>query len=84
MEHDDKTVVFVTHSIEEALTLGDRVFLMSARPGRLLHEVKVPSRGRVMPLPFGQIHASARSSRNMEVLKHEVDRARQPKRRSVV
>ncbi|MBA3943828.1 MAG: ABC transporter ATP-binding protein [Herpetosiphonaceae bacterium] len=41
-EQARKTVVFVTHSIEEALTLGDRVVLMSARPGRILHEVMVP------------------------------------------
>jgi NitT/TauT family transport system ATP-binding protein len=41
-ERNHKTIIFVTHSIEEAITLGDRVFVMSARPGTLLYEVKVP------------------------------------------
>jgi NitT/TauT family transport system ATP-binding protein len=30
-----KTVVYVTHSLEEALLLGDRVVLLTARPGRV-------------------------------------------------
>ena len=36
------TVFLVTHSVEEAVYLGDRVFLMAANPGRLLEILKVP------------------------------------------
>ncbi|MCS6848204.1 MAG: ABC transporter ATP-binding protein [Anaerolineae bacterium] len=37
-----KTVLFVTHSIDEALSLGDRVLVMSGAPGRIIKEVHVP------------------------------------------
>ena len=37
----DKTVVFVTHGVEEAVLLGDRVIVMTARPGRLKEEIRV-------------------------------------------
>ncbi len=36
------TIVFVTHDVEEALFLGDRVGVMSTRPGRMRLEVTVP------------------------------------------
>src|SRR5262249_58779820 len=36
------TVFLVTHSIEEALYLGDRVFRMAAKPGRLVEVLQVP------------------------------------------
>ena len=39
-----KTVVYITHSLDEAILLGDRVIVMSAHPGRLLEtfEVDIP------------------------------------------
>ncbi len=40
-ERTKKTIVFVTHDIEEAVYLGDRVVVLSARPGRIKEEVKI-------------------------------------------
>lgn len=37
-----KTVVFVTHDLDEAILLSDRIILMSPGPGRVYREIKVP------------------------------------------
>jgi NitT/TauT family transport system ATP-binding protein len=45
MQDERKTMVFITHSIDEAILLGDRIAVMSARPGRIKE---------VIDLPFGR------------------------------
>jgi|SRR5579859_4674321 len=35
LEQDQRTMVFITHSIDEAIVLGDRIVVMSTRPGRI-------------------------------------------------
>lgn len=41
LERTRKTVVFVTHSMDEAVRLGDRVVLMTPRPGRVQEAIRV-------------------------------------------
>jgi NitT/TauT family transport system ATP-binding protein len=41
-EREKQTVLFVTHDLGEALTLADRIILLSARPGRLKEDFVVP------------------------------------------
>ena len=39
----EATVLFVTHSVEEAVYLGDRVFVMATTPGRIVDEIRMPA-----------------------------------------
>ena len=41
-DEDKKTVVFITHSVDEAVTMGDRIVVMTAHPGRIKSLVEVP------------------------------------------
>ena len=41
-KEQESTVFFITHSVEEAVYLGDRVYRMTSGPGRLVEEIQVP------------------------------------------
>ncbi|MBN1428967.1 MAG: ABC transporter ATP-binding protein [Anaerolineae bacterium] len=67
-----QTVVFITHDVEEALYLGDRVAVLSARPGRLAYMLTVdlprPRRRGMIALPqFGRQMAELLEALGIEV-----------------
>ena len=76
-EETKNTVVFITHSLEEALLLGDRVVAMTARPGQVKEIVKVPF---PRPRDTRSVRASEAYGRMVvdlwNVLEDEVMRAR--------
>ncbi len=76
-DDDKKTVVFITHSVDEAVTMGDRIVVMTAHPGRIKALVEVP-----FPRPRGVLELrkdpayGALVFRIWSDLRDEVDRAR--------
>ena len=40
-EKEHPTVVFITHDIDEAVFLANKIYVMSARPGKIMKEVNV-------------------------------------------
>lgn len=67
------TVVFITHSMEEAVLLGDRVVLMSARPGQIAEIVDVPL-ARPRSSDVGSLE---RAPEYVEITAHLWDRLRE-------
>lgn len=73
-----KTVLFVTHSLDEAIRLADRVLVMSASPGRIKADLAIP-----LPRPreFREVRRApvygALSAQLWDELREEVLRARQ-------
>jgi len=70
-----KTIMFVTHSIDEAVYMANRVVVMAARPGRIVEDIKVdlprPRTSGVRTLPrFGEIRSHA-----WEILKQGIREA---------
>ncbi|MGW9428833.1 ABC transporter ATP-binding protein [Streptomyces decoyicus] len=67
------TTLFITHSLEEALVLGDRVLVMSARPGRIIAERRPPfgrpRTGAIRDTP----EFTALKAELWQLLRHEVD-----------
>jgi NitT/TauT family transport system ATP-binding protein len=70
-----KTIIFITHGIDEAVVLGQRVAVMTSRPGRIKHVVEIPQALRnetedVRSLPeFGPVRHEVWSLLREEVLK---------------
>ena len=67
-----KTVVFVTHSIEEAIYLSDRIVVMTARPGRVKQIMVVPE---ARPRDMASVDMNQRQREVRAVLSEEIARA---------
>ncbi len=74
-EHHHKTVIFVTHDIEEAIFLADRIYVMTARPGRFKAEIPVPlPRPRTVEMMTSDAFVALKR-RIIELLQEEVLRS---------
>ncbi|WP_456419479.1 ABC transporter ATP-binding protein [Methanocaldococcus infernus] len=68
-EKDKKTVFFVTHSIDEAIYLSDRVAIMTARPGRIKEIVEIDLE---RPRDKNSVEFLKYRKKIVEILKEEV------------
>ncbi|HTA11180.1 MAG TPA: ABC transporter ATP-binding protein, partial [Streptosporangiaceae bacterium] len=67
------TVLFVTHNVREAARLGDRVVLLSSRPGRIIDEYTLPRAGhrRIDSPEVSQVAASLTDRLREEMGRHD-------------
>ena len=74
-EAEQKTVLFVTHDIDEAIFMGNRVVVMSARPGRIKCDLPVPiAHPRHYSVKTSPVFVALKA-RLMEEIRIEVQRA---------
>jgi sulfonate transport system ATP-binding protein len=66
------TVLFVTHNVREAVRLGDRVVVLSSRPGRVIDEFDVPIRRprRIDSAPVAELAAAITDRLREEMARH--------------
>jgi NitT/TauT family transport system ATP-binding protein len=66
------TVLFVTHNVREAVRLGDRVVMLSSRPGRVIAEYKVPIERprRIDSAPVAELAGTITDRLREEVSRH--------------
>ncbi|MGG5170851.1 ABC transporter ATP-binding protein [Pseudarthrobacter sp. J1738] len=65
-----RTIVFVTHNVREAVRLGQRVLLMSSRPGRVVAEWEVGPEHRADPSLAVQLTGTITSRLRQEIRRH--------------
>ena len=65
------TVLFVTHNVREAARLGDRVVLLSSRPGRVIDQYQVPRTG---PRRIDSVQVAELASKVTDRLREEMRR----------
>ncbi|MEV8039469.1 MULTISPECIES: ABC transporter ATP-binding protein [unclassified Arthrobacter] len=65
-----RTIIFVTHNVGEAVRLGQRVLLLSSRPGRVVQEWQVTAEHRTNPGLAGQLTSAITARLREEIRRH--------------